>query len=99
MESSAAEFCGSEAEFDDAKFDAEPDAAEPASAKFDEVECGSTGFGVAEFCATEFCGTAEFKTAVSSCGARFSADEVEFSATLRRDFSPLSARLAAAIFL
>ena len=88
------EFCESEAEFDDAKFDAEPDAAELVSAKFDEVE-----FGAAEFCAKEFCGSAELKMAVSSCAARFSADEVEFFAEFRRDFSPLSARLAAAIFL
>ena len=93
------EFCESEAEFDDAKFDAEPDAAEPVSAKFDEVEFGSTGFGAAEFCAKEFRGGAELKTAVSSYAARFSADEVEFSATFRRDFSPLSARLTAAICL
>ena len=88
------EFCESEAEFDDFKFDAESDAAEFASAKFDEVE-----FGAAEFCAKEFCDSAELKTAVSSCEARFSADEVEFFAEFRRDFSPLSARLAAAIFL
>ena len=88
------EFCESEAEFDDAKFDAEPDAAELVSAKFDEVE-----FGAAEFCAKEFCGSAELKMAVSSCAARFSADEVEFFAEFRRDFSSLSVRLAAAIFL
>ena len=88
------EFCESEAEFDDAKFDAEPDAAEFASAKFDEVEFGATGFGAAEFCSS-----AGRKTVVSSCAARFSADEVEVSATFRRDFSPLSVRLAAAIFL
>ena len=93
------EFCESEAEFDDAKFDAESDAAEFASVKFDEVEFGAAGFGAAEFCAKEFCGGAGLKTAVSSCAARFSADEVEFSAIFRRDFSPLSARLAAAIFL
>lgn len=89
----------SEAEFDDAKFDAEPGATEFVSAKFDEVEFGATGFGAAEFCATEFRGGAELKTAVSSCKARFSADEVEFFAEFRCDFSPLSARLAAAIFL
>lgn len=93
------EFCESEAEFDDGKFDAEPDAAELVSAKFDEVEFGSMGFGAAEFCAKEFCGGAKLKTAVSLCEARFSADEVEFFAEFRRDFSPLSVRLAAAIFL
>ena len=93
------EFCESEAEFDDAKFDAEPDAAEPASAKFDEVEFGAAGFGAVEFCAKEFCGSVGRKTAVSLCEARFSADEVEFFAKFRRDFSPLSARLTAAIFL
>ena len=93
------EFCESEAEFDDSKFDAEPDAAEFASAKFDEVEFGATGFGAAEFCAKEFCGSVGRKAAASSCEARFSADEVEFSATFRRGLSPLSARLAAAIFL
>ena len=93
------EFCESEAEFDDSKFDAEPDASEPASAKFDEAEFGATGFGAAEFCATEFRGGTELKTAGSSCRVGFSADEVEVSAVFRRDFSPLSARLAAAIFL
>jgi hypothetical protein len=93
------EFCDSEAEFDDSKFDAESDAAEPASAKFDEVEFDAAGFGAAEFCAKEFCDSAEFKTAVSSCAARVSADKVEFFAEFRRDFSPLSARLTAAIFL
>ena len=93
------EFCESEAEFDDAKFDAEPDAAEPASAKFDAAEFSALDLAMAEFCATEFCGGTKLKTAISSCEARFSADEVEFSAIFRRDFSPLSARLAAAIFL
>ena len=88
------EFCESEAEFDDAKFDAESDAAEPASAKFDEVEFGATGFGAAEFC-----GGAELKTAVSSCEARVCTDDVEFFAEFRCDFSLLSAKLAAAIFL
>ena len=94
-----AEFCESEAELDEVKFEVELDVAEPASAKFDAAESSATGFAGAEFCAKEFCGTAEFKTAASSCGAWFSADEVEFSATFRRGLLPLSARLAAAIFL
>ena len=93
------EFCESEAEFNDTKFDAEPDAAEPASEKFDAAEFGALDLAMAEFCAKEFCGTAELKMAVSLCEARFSADEVEFFAEFRRDFSPLSVRLAAAIFL
>ena len=80
----AAEFCESEAELD---------------AKFDAAEFGALDLAMAEFCAKEFCGVAERKTAASSCEARFSADEVEFSATFRRGLSPLSARLAAAIFL